>query len=89
MMFAFGMSRGFADHERERISAALGEPVTRPDYRASDSSNALRRLATVLGDRQSWRDLAHAALRSPPGGVAFSMVATWWAGLVGGLTWRL
>jgi hypothetical protein len=89
LIFALGMSRGFADSERGRIAVVLGEPVVRPEYRTTDSTNVLRRLLTALGDRQTWRDLAHAGLRWMPSTVAFTLTTTWWAGLLGGLTWGL
>ncbi|WP_436535183.1 sensor domain-containing protein [Actinoplanes sp. HUAS TT8] len=89
LIFALGMSRGFAETERGRIAKVLGEPVARPVYRTTDSTNLLVRLVTVLGDRQTWRDLTHAALRWIPNSVAFSLVTTWWAGMLGGLSWGL
>ncbi|GLW35912.1 sensor domain-containing protein [Actinoplanes regularis] len=89
MIFAVGMSRGFAETERGRIARVLGEPLARPDYRTSGSTNPLRRLVTALGDRQTWRDLAHATLRFLPSTVAFALTVTWWAAMLGGLTWAL
>ncbi len=89
MIRAVGMSREFAETERGRIAEVLGEPVPRPRYRTTDSGNPLRRLVTVLGDRQTWRDLAHATLRFLPNAVAVSLIMTWWAAMLGGLTWVL
>ncbi|BCY08278.1 sensor domain-containing protein [Actinoplanes sp. L3-i22] len=89
MIFALGMSRGFAESERGRIAAVLGEPVARPGYRTTESRNVLIRLLTALGDRQTWRDLAHAGLRWLPNTLSVTLTMTWWAGLLGGLTWGL
>jgi Putative sensor len=89
LIFALGMSRGFAESERGRIATVFGEPIARPEYRTTDSTNILRRLVTVLGDPQTWRDLGHAALRWLPNSIAFSLTTTWWAGMLGGLTWGL
>src|SRR3954470_21323139 len=55
LIFALGMSRGFAESERGRIAKVLGEPVEQPEYRTTDSTSVLRRLVTVLGDPQSRR----------------------------------
>ncbi len=89
LIFALGMSRGFAETERARIATVLGKPIARPQYRTTDSPSVLKRLVTVLGDPQTWRDLGHASLRWIPSTVAFSLTATWWAGMLGGLTWGL
>jgi len=74
------LARRFAAAERARIAGVLGEPVREPAYRTGGRFAA-------LADRQTWRDLAHATLRWLPSTIASSFVLTWWAGLVGGLTW--
>ncbi len=89
MLFALMQARGFAAAERERVAVVLGRQIPDPVYRAVDSSTLPTRLRSVLADRQTWRDLAHAALRWIPSTVAFIVVATWWAAIVGGLTWAL
>lgn len=89
MIFALGMSRGFAESERERIAEVLDEPVARPVYRTTGSTNLFVRLLTVLGDPRTWRDLGYATLRWLPNTVSFSLVTTWWAGILGGLSWGL
>ncbi|WP_328468290.1 sensor domain-containing protein [Actinoplanes sp. NBC_00393] len=83
MVAAMMLSRGLAITERSRIAAVLGRPVPQPTYRTSGSKLA------VLLDPQSWRDLAHAAVRFIPSTIAFSFVLAWWAGLLGSLTWSL
>ncbi|MFI1990653.1 sensor domain-containing protein [Actinoplanes sp. NPDC020271] len=89
LIFALGTSRGFAESERARIAKVLGEPVAQPHYRTTDSPNVLTRLVTVLGDPRCWRDLAHAGLRWIPNSISFSLTTTWWAGMIGGVTWGL
>lgn len=89
MVFALGMSKGFAESERGRIAKVLGEPIARPEYRTTDSTNLFKRLLTVLGDAQTWRDLGHASLRWIPSTISFTLVGTWWAGVLGGVSWGL
>lgn len=89
MMFALMQARGFAATERERVAAVLGREIHTPLYRAGDSSTLPGRLLSVLLDRQTWRDLAHAASRWIPSTVAFTVVATWWAAVLGGFSWAL
>lgn len=89
MIATLMMARGFAAAERERIAPVLGRAVPSPAYRTEGAVNRPRRLVAVLADPQSWRDLAHATLRLVPSTVAFSLVVTWWAGALGGLTWAL
>jgi hypothetical protein len=87
MIFALGASRRLADLERARIARVLDRPVEDPAYRTTGATHPLRRLATALTDPQSWRDLAHAALRFIPNTIAFVLTATWWAAMLGSLTW--
>ncbi|WP_229076298.1 sensor domain-containing protein [Actinoplanes sp. DH11] len=82
------MARGFAVSERARVATVLGAPVPEPEYRAGGPS-LLSRLAAVLTDPQAWRDLAYAAVRWAPNTIAVTVVLTWWAGVVGGLSWGL
>jgi hypothetical protein len=77
-------ARGFAAVERGRIGPVLGRSIPGPAYR---TGTGVRRLLAPLTDPQSWRDLAHAILRFIPSTIAFSFVAVWWAGLLGGLSW--
>ncbi|GIE30917.1 hypothetical protein Ait01nite_039620 [Actinoplanes italicus] len=87
--FALMQARGFAATERERIAGVLGREIQNPSYRTSEVSRLLPRLWAVLIDGQTWRDLAHATLRWIPSTIAFTVVATWWAGILGGLSWVL
>jgi hypothetical protein len=82
-------SRGFATAERARVAPVLGAAIPTPAYRTAKSASLPARLLAVLADPQSWRDLTHATLRLIPSTIAFSFVATWWAGVLGGATWSL
>ncbi|MDI6102401.1 sensor domain-containing protein [Actinoplanes sp. NEAU-A12] len=89
MMFALMQARGFAAAERERIAAVLGHEIPAPAYRGASASTLPARVLAVLADAQTWRDLAHATLRLIPNTLSFSLVASWWAAVVGGLSWVL
>jgi hypothetical protein len=82
-------ARGFAIAERARVAPVLGSALPAPAYRAAKSASAPARMIAVLADPQSWRDLAHAVLRLAPSTIAFSVVATWWTGVLSGATWSL
>ncbi|GAA0477558.1 hypothetical protein Ade02nite_68430 [Paractinoplanes deccanensis] len=73
-------ARGFAAVERARLG--LANPVYR-------TGTGVRRMIAPLADPRAWRDLAHAILRFIPSTVAFSFVVSWYAGILGGLTWGL
>jgi hypothetical protein len=87
--FALMQARGFAAAERERIAPVLQRRIESPSYRTARAATLPARLFAVLADAQTWRDLAHAALRWIPSSIAFTLVATWWAAILGGLTWVL
>jgi hypothetical protein len=79
MLFA----RGLAVSERERIGSAAFP------YRGATADTVLSRVVAVVLEPQSWRDLAHTMLRIIPSSVAFSIVVSWWATVIGGLSWAL
>jgi hypothetical protein len=83
------LSRRFATAERARVAAVLGEPVPHPAYRVPGTPTTARERIAVLTDPQTWRDLAHACVRVVPSTIGFSFVVTWWAGVLGGVTWSL
>ncbi|MFC4072588.1 sensor domain-containing protein [Actinoplanes subglobosus] len=87
--FALMQARGFAAAERERIAPVLEREISAPAYRPAGADTVPSRLFAVLADAQTWRDLAHAALRWIPSSIAFTLVASWWAAALGGLTWVL
>lgn len=86
LIFALMQARGFAAIERERIAEVLGHEIREPVYRAASGPGLPTRLLAVLTDVQTWRDQAHASLRFLPNAVSFSLVAVWWAAIVGGLS---
>ncbi|MFF0374042.1 sensor domain-containing protein [Actinoplanes missouriensis] len=71
------MARGLAVTERSRVGIFPAR-----DYRQGG-------FLAVLADPQSWRDLVHAVFRFIPSTIGFSFVVTWWAGVLGGLSWAL
>ncbi|MEU4693700.1 sensor domain-containing protein [Actinoplanes sp. NPDC023714] len=79
MMFA----RGLAVTERRRIG------TTPFPYRGATADTVLSRVVAVVRDPQSWRDLLHTTFRIIPSTVAFSVVVSWWAAVVGGVSWAL
>ncbi|BEL07136.1 hypothetical protein Q0Z83_053270 [Actinoplanes sichuanensis] len=87
--FGLMQARGFATAERERIAPVLEREIPAPGYRTAGAPTLPARLFAVLADAQTWRDLAHAALRWAPSSIAFTVLATWWAAVLGGLTWVL
>jgi signal transduction histidine kinase len=89
LMAVMYLSRGFATLERARIAPVLGHPMHHPDYKSRPNAALLGRFLTPLTDGQSWLDLLHCVFRFIPSTIAFSLVVTWWAGAVGGLTWGL
>ncbi|SDT31965.1 sensor domain-containing protein [Actinoplanes derwentensis] len=89
MMFALMQARGFAAAERERVAVVLGREIPHPVYRTVGAATLPGKLLSVLLDRQTWRDLGHAAFRWIPSVVSFTLVATWWAAILGGLSWAL
>jgi hypothetical protein len=82
-----GVARWFAGDERRWIGMVLGRRLADPPYRrASPDASVARRLLVVLADRQAWRDAAHGLLRAVPGIAGLSLMVTWFAGAVAGLT---
>ncbi len=82
LVLALVQSHRFAARERARAAAVLGFEVPAPVHRTG-------RLMAVIADPQAWRELAHAVLRFIPNTIAVSFVATWWAGMLGGVTFAL
>lgn len=80
--------RTFADLERIRAGNVIGTPLRRPNYRrAPENAGWFRRLFTPLTDPQSWLDLVHPILGFPVSVVTWSVLVTWWSGMLGGLTY--
>jgi signal transduction histidine kinase len=85
------LARGLAAVERRRLPAVLGRPLPRPVYRPVDPGQGLpQRLVAPLREPQYWLDALHAVLHLVVSIVAFTVVVTWWVGVLGGLgygTW--
>jgi signal transduction histidine kinase len=81
-------ARGFAHLERIRIRPVLRRGAVPIVYkRAPLGASWWRRMFTQLGDGQAWLDALHALLRFPISTAAFSIVVTWWATALGGITY--
>ncbi|MDI5940150.1 sensor domain-containing protein, partial [Micromonospora sp. DH15] len=80
-------ARGFADVERLRLTAVLGQDRVRPEYRRAEAgAGAWRRILVPIGDVQSWLDLTHGIFNLVVALVTFVVTVTWWAAaLVGTL----
>jgi signal transduction histidine kinase len=83
------VARGFAAMERARIGPVLGRKTPHPYYKKRPDEGFVRRMFVPLTDGQSWLDLLHGMFRFIPSTIAFSFAVTWWAGMLGGLTWGL
>jgi hypothetical protein len=84
------IARGFAEVERSRVVPVLRQPRTVVRYRsAKPGADALRRVVAPLGDVQYWLDAIHAIARFPISTAGFSIVVSWWATALGGLTYGL
>jgi signal transduction histidine kinase len=84
------LARGFAEAERARLAPVLHRPRVGVYYRrARPDANPLRRLLTPFTEVQYWLDLVHALVRAPVNLVTGTVVVTWWAVTLGGLTYAL
>ncbi|WP_250033267.1 sensor domain-containing protein [Paractinoplanes maris] len=82
LVLALTRSRTVAAAERARVAEVLGVPMPAPAPRTG-------RLTALITDGPAWRELAHAILRLVPSTIAFSVVVTWWAGMLGGVSFAL
>ena len=74
--------------ERARIPGVLRESVPAPAHRrAARGASPARRLLVPLQDPQRWRDALHGVLHLAVSTVTFTVVLTWWAGALGGITY--
>jgi signal transduction histidine kinase len=90
LVASFYAAQGLATVERLRLPAVLNRSIPHPRYRqAAPGSGIWRRLVTPLGDGQRWFDLLHAISYWILATVGFSFLVTWWAGVLGGLTYGL
>jgi signal transduction histidine kinase len=82
------VARGFAAVERTRLPGVLQRQVPSPVYRsAAPDASLVRRLVEPLRDPQCWLDVVHALVRMFLSIPAFVVVVTWWAGVLGGLSY--
>ncbi len=81
-------TRGFAVLERARVRSSQGGEVAAPVYLAAEpGASRVRRALTPLRDVQSWLDLLWSGTGLVTGTLAFSIVLSWWAAALGGLTY--
>ena len=82
------LARGFASLERRRLPAVLGRQSPEPVYRSARPGDpVVRRLLVPLRDPQYWLDALHGVLHLVVASVTWSVVVTWWAGALGGLSY--
>ncbi|MGK5680493.1 sensor histidine kinase [Actinoplanes sp. URMC 104] len=86
LLATFMVARAFAMLERARIRPVLGREVPQPYYKSRPDAGLLQRTLAPLTDSQYWLDLVHGMFRFIPSTISFSLVVTWWAGAIGGLT---
>lgn len=84
-------ARLFATVERARLDArGAGSDAATAAYRpVSTDTDWVRRMIAVFRDPQSWLDLLHGVIILPVSTITFSIVVSWWAGGVGGVTYWL
>ncbi|RJK94348.1 sensor histidine kinase [Vallicoccus soli] len=80
-------ARWFAVAQRWGLRAA-GHDAPEPPY-APLRLGTLRGWVEPLREGQLWRDLLHGLVSSPLATVTWSVLVTWWAGALGGLTYPL
>lgn len=81
-------ARGFAYVERRRLAALVGRAVPEPAYlRARSADGFWRRALTPLRDPQSWLDVVWSLVGWITATVAFAVAITWWATVLGGLSY--
>jgi signal transduction histidine kinase len=81
-------ARGLAEVERMRMLPILRQTRIRVRYRQAPAAGGWwRRMFTPLGDAQSWLDMLHGVVRMPINVATFSILVTWWATALGGLTY--
>lgn len=82
------VARTHAFFERLRLQGMLHRPAPTPTYlRAPADGGFWRRALTSLRDPQSWLDVLWSLISPITGTAAFVVVVTWWAGILGGLTY--
>ena len=80
------LARGLALLERGRLQLLDGAPLVPAGHRRA-RRDGWRGLLDRLRDPQSWLDALHAVVALPVAVLTFSVVVTWWAVTLGGLTY--
>lgn len=83
-----GIARGFARIERARVDAVTGERMPRPAYQPL-RPGVLGAVLSAGADPRRWLDLLHGIVAFPIATTTFSLVLSWWAGALGGVTYAL
>ena len=81
------LARGLAHLERHRLARRGRDVPPAPYVVAPAGAGPLRRLLTPLRDPQSWLDALWGLVSFATGTVAFSVLLTWWAATLGGLSY--
>jgi Putative sensor len=80
-------ARGLAELQRRLLPAVLHERVRQPAYRTPRRS--LAGVIDVVADVRRWLDAVHGIVAMPVATVTWSLVVTWWAAALGGVTYGL
>ena len=89
LALTFGVARGISAGDRAQLRALMQLDPPTPRYRRPRSSSWFGRVLAPLADPQAWLDVGFQIIRLPLGIFAFTVVVTWWAGAIGGLTYAL
>lgn len=85
----FSLARGLAYGDRVQLRALLRLDAPMPRYKEVTARGWFGRVTTPFTDAQAWLDVAFQLVRLPFGITSFTLVVTWWAGALGGLTYPL
>jgi hypothetical protein len=84
------LARGFAEVERTRLALVLRQPRATGPYRQTDpAADTFRRVFAPFAGVQYWLDVVHSLVRLPISTVGFSIVLSWWATALSGVTYGL
>lgn len=87
LAFTCYIARRLSVVDRAQLRSAMRLDPPEPRYRESTSDNRFVRMLAPLIDVQSWLDAGFQLVRLPLGIISFTLVVTWWAGALGGLTY--
>ncbi|WP_373320180.1 sensor histidine kinase [Virgisporangium aurantiacum] len=87
---AMYLARWFANGERAMLARVLQVPAARVNYKQPPpDSGWWRRIVTPLTDGQNWLDLGHGIVAFGTSLASFILLATWWAGALGGVSYPI